>query len=116
VRINVLQCPDLATLAAKLASETYSLPGGTWRRARHAVPEFLRRFRVTPIITFDEGGHPTFLFSPGLSGPRADELVADVYAICRRSARSDRPPLCSTSSRPFPNSVAPPQPAEGARR
>ena len=81
VRINVLQCPDLATLAAKLASETYSLPGGTWRRARHAVPEFLRRFRVTPIITFDEGGHPTFLFSPGLSGPRADELVADVYAI-----------------------------------
>jgi len=41
----------------------------------------LRRFRVTPIITFDEGGHPTFLFSPGLSGPRADELVADVYAI-----------------------------------
>jgi len=36
---------------------------------------------VTPIITFDEGGHPTFLFSPGLSGPRADELVADVYAI-----------------------------------
>jgi len=116
VRINVLQCPDLATLAAKLASETYSLPGGTWRRARHAVPEFLRRFRVTPIITFDEGGHPTFLFSPGLSGPRADELVADVYAILSSLSASDRPPLCSTSSRPFPNSARTSQPAEGARR
>jgi uncharacterized protein len=80
VEINVLRCRDLATFAAQLANHTYRLKGGRWHRMRQAVPEFLRRLRVSPSVTF-EGDQPRFSFSSTLSTEDAETVIADVYAV-----------------------------------
>jgi hypothetical protein len=86
VHSNVLRSRDLATLASTLATQAFRLPGGRWHRARQAVPDFLRRLRARPAITF-QGEHPTFSFDASLSARDADELLADVYGLLAELAR-----------------------------
>jgi hypothetical protein len=54
--------------------------GGRWHRLRQAVPEFLRRFRIVPSVTF-VNDQPKFTFSPAMSSADADTVIADVYAV-----------------------------------
>jgi hypothetical protein len=77
---NVLRSRDLAAFASQLATQAFRVPGGRWHRARQAVPEFLRRLRARPVVTF-EGEHPRFAFDAGLSARDADDLLADVYSL-----------------------------------
>ncbi|MDQ6838582.1 MAG: ATP-binding protein [Actinomycetota bacterium] len=81
VEVNVLKATSLATLAGMLTAATYRLPGARWQRARQAVPEFLRRVRVTPTVSFDASGVPRFGFDANLSRPDAEAVIADVYAV-----------------------------------
>ena len=80
VQVNVLRCRDLRTLAGQLVTHAYRAKGGRWHRLRQAVPEFLRRFRVAPMVVF-EGDRPRFEFSPSLSSSDSDAVIADVYAL-----------------------------------
>lgn len=80
VHANVLRSRDLATFAAQLATQAFRVPGGRWHRARQAVPEFLRRLRTRPVVTF-EAEHPRFAFDASLSARDADELLADLYSM-----------------------------------
>jgi hypothetical protein len=80
IELNVLRCRDVGTFAAQLATQAYRLKGGRWHRVRQAVPEFLRRLRVAPSVTFD-GDQPKFTFGPSLSPEDADTVIADVYAV-----------------------------------
>jgi hypothetical protein len=80
VQVNVLRCRDAAVFAAHLLTEAYRVKGGRWHRLRQAVPEFVRRFRVAPSVSFD-GDQPKFSFAPGLSATDVDTIVADVYAL-----------------------------------
>jgi hypothetical protein len=80
VHANMLRSRDLGALAAQLATQTFRAPGGRWHRARQAVPEFLRRLRARPVVTFD-GEHPKFGFDATLSTPDADNVLADVYGV-----------------------------------
>jgi hypothetical protein len=102
LRLNVLRCADLATFSAQRTSRAYHLPGGRWRRARQGIPEFLRRLRVIPVVTFDESGRPAFGFGPAMAASDAEAVVADVYGSCPRCRTVARPPSCLTSSRPCP--------------
>lgn len=85
VHANVLRSRDLATFAAHIATQAFRVPGGRWHRARNAVPEFLRRLRAKPTVTF-EGEHPKFGFDARLSARDADELLADIYALLEELA------------------------------
>ena len=80
IHANVLRSRDLGSFASQLATEAFRAPGGRWHRARQAVPEFLRRLRARPVVTF-EGEHPKFGFDTGLSAPDADSVLADVYGV-----------------------------------
>ncbi len=86
VSTNVFVCRDLGTLAGRLLSGVYRIPGGGWHRARTAVPEFLSRVRVTPTISFDDQGNPLFAFGPSLLSADADTIISDVYAILATEA------------------------------
>ncbi len=81
VEVNVLRASSLASLAGMLTAGAYRLPGARWARARQAVPEFVRRLRVTPTVTFDAAGSPRFGFDAGLGGRDAETVIADVYAL-----------------------------------
>ncbi|HUA94366.1 MAG TPA: hypothetical protein VMB82_02435 [Acidimicrobiales bacterium] len=81
VRANLLRTPSLDALASRLTSEAYHLPGGAWRRAAQAVPEFLSRLRFRPTVAFDDSGHPVFTFSGGVTAPAASQLLEDVYQL-----------------------------------
>jgi len=81
IEVNVLRASGLSSLAAMLTAGAYRVPGGRWHRARHAVPEFLRRLRVTPGVTFDAAGTPRFGFDTSLSLPDAEAVLGDVYAL-----------------------------------
>jgi uncharacterized protein len=86
IEVNVLRATSLASLAAMLTSGAYHLNGARWKRARQAVPEFLRRLRVTPTVSFDAAGSPRFGFEAG-AGVRDVELVlADVFALLAEAA------------------------------
>lgn len=87
--VNVLRCRDVSALAGQLATATYRLPGARWHRARQAVPDFLRRIRTPPTITF-EGDQPKFSFEGRLVAEDADDVIADVYASLAEVA-SKRP-------------------------
>lgn len=87
VHVNVLRCRDLGALASALVVGAYRIPGGRWHRARQAVPEFLKRIRMNPNVSFEEGGKPSFSFGPKLAQPDADKLIADVYAILSEAAQ-----------------------------
>lgn len=80
VHANVLRSRDLGAFASQLATQAFRSPGGRWHRARQAVPEFLRRLRAQPVVTFEDE-HPKFAFDTRLSAPDADEVLADIYAL-----------------------------------
>lgn len=81
VEVNVLRCRDGAAFAARLAGAAFAAKGGRWRRARQAVPEFLKRLRVSPEVMFEDDGTPRFSFSAGLAPAQVDTVVADVYGV-----------------------------------
>lgn len=81
VRANLLRTPSLGALASRLAADAYHLPGGPWRRVAQAVPEFLKRLRLSPTVSFDEAGKPQFTFGVGTSARDAEQLIDDVYRI-----------------------------------
>jgi hypothetical protein len=78
---NVFLCRDMATLAGRLVSGAYQLPGTRWGRARQGIADFVRRFRVRPTVEFDDAGRPRFGFTTALSTTDADALLTDVYAL-----------------------------------
>lgn len=86
VQVNVLRCRDLPAFAAQLLTQVYRVRGGRWHRLRQAVPEFARRIRVTPAVSF-EGDQPRFTFAPTLSAEDAEAVVADVYALLAELAQ-----------------------------
>ena len=86
VRANLLRAPDFKTLASRLTTEAYRLPGGTWQRAVRTVPEFLKRLRLHPVVTIDDAGHPVFTFSGDLRAADAGQLIEDVYAVLAEGA------------------------------
>jgi len=86
VGVNVLRCRDGAAFAARLAGAAFAARGGRWRRARQAVPEFVRRLRVSPEVTFEDDGTPRFSFSAGLAPAEVDTVVADVYRLLAEEA------------------------------
>jgi hypothetical protein len=89
IHANVLRSRDLGAFASQLATQAFRVPAGRWHRARQAVPEFLRRLRARPIVTF-EGEHPKFSFDTGLNARDAEETIADVYELLAELA--DRRP------------------------
>src|SRR5919108_2600942 len=62
LHVNVLRCRDLGMLAGRMATAAFRLRGA-WHRAKQAVPDFLRRVRGIPSITF-ESDLPKFSFEP----------------------------------------------------
>lgn len=87
VHVNVLRCRDIGAFASQLTTGVFRVPGGRWHRARQAVPEFLRRVRGSPVVSF-EGEHPRFGFAAGLAAPDADQVLADVYGVLAEQAPS----------------------------
>jgi uncharacterized protein len=81
IRANLLRTPSVEALAGRLISDAYQLAGGAWRRAVEAVPEFLRRVRWHPTVSFDAAGNPQFSFAPSSVPRDAEQLIDDVYQI-----------------------------------
>jgi hypothetical protein len=86
LRVNVLRCRDLTALVGALTANAYRIPGARWHRARQAVPEFLKRFRTNPTVTFDVSGTPSFGFDPRLSASNAEDVIADLYRLLSQEA------------------------------
>lgn len=86
VYVNLLRCRDLSVIAAQLATAAFEVPGGAWHRAAQAVPEFLKRIRIGPTVTFD-GDKPKFTFEARLADPDADGVIADVYRLLSETAK-----------------------------
>lgn len=87
LEVNLLRAGSPARLAGLLAAGAYHLPGAGWARARQAVPEFLRRLRVTPSVTFDAAGNPRFGFDASIGGTDTEAVLADVYAVLAEEAQ-----------------------------
>jgi hypothetical protein len=87
VKANVLRARDLPTLVAQLTAGAYRIPGARWHRARHAVPEFLRRLRLRPTVAFDDDAKPTFSFAADLTALDADEVIGDLYGLLDEEAK-----------------------------
>ncbi|MFN2536727.1 MAG: ATP-binding protein [Mycobacteriales bacterium] len=81
VQVNVLRCRDLPTFASQLLTHAYRARHGGWHRLKHGVPDFVRRFRITPGLGFDATGSPRFTFAPTMTAADADAVIADVYAL-----------------------------------
>ena len=81
VEVNLLRAASPSRFAGLLTAGAYHLPGARWARARQAVPEFLRRVRVTPSVTFDPSGNPRFGFDAAMSGTDLEAVLADVYSL-----------------------------------
>lgn len=84
--VNVLGCRNAASFAAALTSAVYSLQDGWWHRVRAAVPEFLKRLRIAPTVTFEADGPPTFGFDARLAPDNIDDVIGDLYAIMAAEA------------------------------
>jgi AAA+ ATPase superfamily predicted ATPase len=89
VSTNVFLCRDLTTLASRLVSATYHVPGARWGRARQGMTEFLRRLRIRPVVEIDDSGRPRFVFSTTLAAGDAEAVIADVFSLL--TAAEDRP-------------------------
>ncbi len=81
IDVNVLRATSLSGVVGLLTAGAFHLSGARWQRARQAVPDFLRRIRVHPIVTFDPNGNPRFGFDAGLTARDAETVLADVYAL-----------------------------------
>ena len=80
ISINLMHCPGVDAFAGRLVAGAYAAQGGRVRRARQGLPEMLRRLRVQPAITLDDGGKPRFLFG-GLAERDVIGVLDDIYAI-----------------------------------
>lgn len=87
VAANVLRARDLASLAERLVSSLYRVPGARWHKSRHPVPQFLRHLSATPSVRFEKDGTPSFRFAGDLGGDGADELIADVFGALAELAQ-----------------------------
>lgn len=87
VEVNLLRAGSPARLAGMLTAGAYHLPGARWSRARQAVPEFLRRIRVTPSVTFDPAGGPRFSFDAEIGATDVEAVLADVYALLAEESK-----------------------------
>jgi uncharacterized protein len=88
IDVNVLRATSLSGLAGLLTAGAYHLPGTRWHRARQAVPEFLRRVKVSPVVTFDAAGNPRFGFDSGMTGRDAEALLSDIYTVLDEESES----------------------------
>jgi hypothetical protein len=86
IDVNVLRATSLPGLAGLLTAGAFHLAGARWHRARQAVPEFLRRVRVHPVVTFDPSGNPRFGFDAALTARDAETVLADVYGLLAEEA------------------------------
>jgi len=89
ISTNVFLCRDLATLAGRLVSGAYHLPGARWKRTRVGMTEFLQRLRVRPAVEIDDAGRVRFTFTAGLAATDADAVIGDVYRLL--ATESKRP-------------------------
>jgi hypothetical protein len=90
VEVNLLHAGSPPRFAGLLAAQAFHVPGARWSRARQAVPEFLKRLRLTPSVSFDTNGNPRFGFDAGLSALDAHAVLDDVYALLAEE-RTRRP-------------------------
>lgn len=81
VEVNLQRATSPARFASLLTVAAYKMPGARWARARQAVPDFLRRLRVTPSVSFDPDGHPRFGFDTSFQAAELDAVLADVYQL-----------------------------------
>lgn len=88
IEVNLLRAGSLPRLAGLLTAGAYRIPGSRWSRARQAVPEFVRRMRITPMVTFGADGTPRFGFNADLSPQDAELVLADVYQLLADEAVS----------------------------
>jgi hypothetical protein len=86
IEVNVLRATSLSGLVALLTAGAYRVPGARWQRTRQAVPEFLRRIRVSPVVTFDSNGVPRFGFDTAIAARDAESVLADIYALLGEEA------------------------------
>jgi hypothetical protein len=87
IDVNVLRATSLSGLVGLLTAGAFHLPGSRWHRARQAVPDFLRRVRVSPMVTFDPGGNPRFGFDSAIVDRDAETVLADIYALLADESR-----------------------------
>lgn len=90
IDVNVLKATSLSGLVGLITAGAYRLPGARWHRTRQAIPEFLRRLRVSPVVTFDPGGTPRFGFDAGMAARDAADILTDVYDLLAEEAE-ERP-------------------------
>ena len=70
-----------------MVAGVYSIRSARWHRARQAVPEFVKRLHLSPIVTFGDDGRPVFGFSSLLASTDADVLIGDVFDILATEAK-----------------------------
>jgi hypothetical protein len=80
VSVTAMGVADMASFATQMLAQVYRAKGGKWHRTKQAVPEFLKRIRVTPTVTFD-GDHPTFSLTPSMTPADLHSVVSDVYEL-----------------------------------
>lgn len=81
VAVNLQRAATPARFADLLTAAAYQMSGARWTRARQAVPEFLRRLRVAPAVTFDPSGNPRFTFDAAVAPTTVDAVLTDVYQM-----------------------------------
>jgi hypothetical protein len=87
IEVNVLRATSLSGLVGLLTAGAYRVPGGKWHRTRQAVPDFLRRIRLSPIVTFDTNGIPRFGFDTAIAALDAESVLADIYTLLAEEAQ-----------------------------
>lgn len=80
ISVNLMHCPSLDSFAGRLVAGAYGVHGARARRARQALPEFLKRLRLQPGLVLDEAGKPRFIFG-GLAERDVITVLDDVYSI-----------------------------------
>jgi hypothetical protein len=86
IEVNLLRAGSLPRFAGLLTAGAYHIRGARWSKARQAVPEYLRRLRVSPMVTFDVNGNPRFGFDAGMVQPDVETVLSDVYAVLAEEA------------------------------
>ena len=86
LEVNLQRATSPASFAGLLTAAAYKMPGARWARARQAVPEFLRRLRITPSVSFDPAGNPRFGFDAAVGPTELEAVLGDVYALLGEQA------------------------------
>ena len=78
-RINAMLCVSLADLAGALAEAAYQSAGRGY--SSRGIADFIKRLRVSPTVTLDAKGNPTFSFEPRLCASDARRSFESVFEI-----------------------------------